>query len=240
MRKAIVVDDDPIARLDLSQMLEELGYSVDGVAADGFDAVEASRRVRPDVILMDVNMPVFDGLGAAESILSEKLAGCVVIVSGYSDRANIARAAQAGVSGWIVKPVEKKQLQPVLEIAQFGAARVESLRAENALLEKKLADQKMIDRAKALLAEQQDISEREAYRRLQVLSMEKRCTLAALAARVVESGSDKTTVNEAKAALMRRKGLSESAAYNSIVSTASARGVSPAVVAREILGVSRR
>lgn len=239
MRKAIVVDDEPITRLDLAQMLEELEYSVVGSVADGFDAVEICERMRPDVVLMDINMPVFDGLGAAEKILSDKLATCVVIISGYSDAGNIARAAHSGIAGWIVKPVEKQQLLPVLEIAFADSARVARLRDENEQLMQKLTDLKLIDRAKALLAEQRGISESEAYRQIQRVAMEKRSSLAAIAKRIVESDPERETVNKAKAALMHTKGLSESAAYKSLTAAAKSRGVELIVVAREVLSNAR-
>ena len=239
MRTVIVADDDPITRLDLTQMLEELDYQVVGAVADGFDAVELSRRMHPDVVLLDISMPVFDGLGAAEAIYSERLAGCVIIVSGYSDRANIARAAHAGVAGWIVKPVEKQQLLPVLEIAQADCARTGKLRQKCEQLEKKIEDIKCIDRAKALLAEQRGIREGEAYRQMQVRAMEKRCPLSAIAAHIVESGSDKKTIDEAKAALMRTKGLSEASAYRQLNSLAASKGVPLVDVARQVLAAVR-
>lgn len=235
MIKAIVVDDEPIIRLDLVQMLEELEITVVGSVADGFDAVELCRRTHPDVALMDINMPLFDGLGAAEQIISSHLAGCVIIVSGYSDRENIKRAAQAGAAGWIVKPVEKQQLLPVLEIALSGALRMTKLSEENARLEQKLADMKLIDRAKALLAEQRGVSEREAYRQIQVLAMEKRCPLVTIAKRIVENGSERETVNKAKEVLMRERGMSESAAYKSLTETASVQGITLVSAARDIL-----
>ncbi len=235
MRKAIVIDDEPITRLDLTQMLEELGYCVVGAGSDGFDAVDLCEKFRPDVVLMDINMPVFDGLGAAEKLVPEKLAGCVVIVSGYSDRANIARAAQAGVAGWIVKPVEKRQLLPVLEIALADADRTAKQQAELQQLQHKLADAKLIDRAKALLATQKSITESEAYRQMQLLAMEKRCPLSTIASRIVESGSDRETVNKAKAILMRQKSLNESAAYKTLTAMASQKGVPLAVLARQII-----
>lgn len=235
MLRAIVVDDEPITRLDLVQMLEELDCTVVGSVADGFDAVELCERTHPDVALMDVNMPLFDGLGAAEKIISCKLAGCVIIISGYSDRANITRAAQAGVAGWIVKPVEKQQLLPVLEIALADATRVTKLREENARLEQRLADLKLVDRAKALLADQRRITEKEAYRQIQMLAMEKRCPLTSIAKRIVESGSDRETVNKAKDVLMRDRGMSEPAAYKELTAMAGAKGVPLVSAARDIL-----
>ena len=239
MIKAVVVDDEPITRLDLVQMLEELDITVVGSVADGFDAVELCQRTRPDVVLMDINMPLFDGLGASEQIILNKFAGCVIIVSGYSDRANIKRAAQAGAAGWIVKPVEKQQLLPVLEIALSGALRLSKLTEENARLEQKLTDMKLIDRAKALLAEQRGISECEAYRQIQVLAMEKRCPLVTIAKRIVENGSERETVNRAKDVLMRERGISESEAYKMLTETASGQGVTLVSAARDILAKMR-
>lgn len=239
MRKVIVVDDEPITRLDLAQMLEELDFCVVGSVSDGFDAVELCQHTQPDVVLMDINMPVFDGLGAAEKIISENLASCVIIVSGYSDRANIARAAQMGVAGWIVKPVEKRQLLPVLEIALADARRAQSLQQECRQFEQKLTDLRLVDRAKALLSEQRGITESEAYRQMQVLAMEKRCSLAAIAKRIVESGSERETINKAKAILMQQKGLNESAAYKSLNSMAISKGVPLINIARELLADSR-
>ncbi|MEN6419948.1 MAG: ANTAR domain-containing protein [Clostridiaceae bacterium] len=235
MLRAIVVDDEPITRLDLAQMLEELDCTVVGSVADGFDAVDLCEHTHPDIALMDVNMPLFDGLGAAEKIISNKLAGCVIIISGYSDRANITRAAQAGVAGWIVKPVEKQQLLPVLEIALADATRVAKLREENTRLEQKLLDIKLVDRAKAILAEQRRITEKEAHRQIQMLAMEKRCSMIAIAKRIVESGSDRETVNKAKDQLMRERGMSEPAAYKTLTVMAEAKGVPLVSAARDIL-----
>ena len=235
MLKAIVVDDEPITRLDLVQMLEEMDITVVGSVADGFDGVDLCQNTHPDVVLMDINMPLFDGLSAAEKIISNKLAGCVIIISGYGDRANITRAAQAGVAGWIVKPVEKQQLLPVLEIALADAARVAKLHEENLRLEQKLNSMKLVDRAKALLAEQRQISEKEAYRQIQLLAMEKRCSLIVIAKHIVESGSDRETVNKAKEVLMHNRGLSESAAYKALSAMAEINGIPLVSAARSVL-----
>ena len=115
MRRVIIADDEPITRMDLSDMLTELGFQVVGEAADGFDAIELCRSLQPDVVLMDVKMPIFDGLSAAETILSEELAGCVVLLTAFSDRELVRRAGEAGVTGYLVKPVDAGQLRTVLE-----------------------------------------------------------------------------------------------------------------------------
>ncbi len=239
MRTAIIVDDEPIIRLDLSQMLEELDFSVLGAVSDGFDAVELCGRTHPDVVLMDVNMPVFDGLSATEKILSEHLSSCVVIVSGYSDRNTVARAAQLGVSGWLSKPVEKRQLLATLEIALSDAGRAAALQEKLNALQNKLDDMKHIDRAKSILAEQRGISETEAYRQMQRLAMEKRCTMSVIAARIVEGGSERETVNRAKALLMQKNSISETAAYKQLTASAAKSGIPLIDAAREILSEIR-
>lgn len=101
-RTIIVVDDEPIIRLDLCQMLEELGFAVTAEGADGFDAVELCRQKHPDIVLLDLEMPIFDGMTAAETIIGEGLAGCVVICTAFADEEFIQRAGRAGVAGYLV------------------------------------------------------------------------------------------------------------------------------------------
>ena len=130
MKRVIVVDDEPITRMDLRGMLGDLGFEVAGEAGDGFDAVEVCRRLQPDVVLMDVKMPVFDGINAAETILQQDLAGCVVLLTAYGDREIIDRASAAGVTGYIVKPVEERLLLPTIEVALAQSQRLRQSREE--------------------------------------------------------------------------------------------------------------
>lgn len=224
-RTAIVVDDEPITRLDLRQMLEEMEFSVVGDAADGFDAIELCRQHRPDVVLMDIKMPVFDGMTASETIIREDLCGCVVLLTAFRDRELIEQAGSIGVTGYLVKPVEERLLLPTLEVAMAQAARLREARREAGEMRQRMEEQKLIDRAKLLLARKEGISEGEAYRRLQKLSMEKRCPLAALARTVVAQQSGRETVNRAKERLMCRRGLSEPEAFRLISAAARERGL---------------
>ena len=134
MKRVIVVDDEPITRMDLRGMLGDLGFEVAGEAGDGFDAVEVCRRLQPDVVLMDVKMPVFDGINAAETILQQDLAGCVVLLTAYGDREIIDRASAAGVTGYIVKPVEERLLLPTIEVALAQSQRLRQSREEDQLV----------------------------------------------------------------------------------------------------------
>ena len=232
---AIVVDDEPITRLDLRQMLEEMSFSVLGDAADGFDAIELCRRHHPDVVLMDIRMPVFDGLTASETIISEDLAGCVVILTAFRDRELIEKANRIGVTGYLVKPVEERLLLPTLEVAMAQAQRLRDARRETAEMREKMEDQRVIDRAKALLAKKESIPEGEAYRRLQKLAMEKRATLAALARAVVAQESGREVIRRAKELLSRSDRLSEPEAYRAVTALAKERGIPPEEAAQLIL-----
>lgn len=234
-RTAIVVDDEPITRIDLRQMLTEMGFSVVGDAADGFDAIELCRRCHPDVVLMDIKMPVFDGMTASETIIREELCGCVVILTAFQDRELIERAGRIGVTGYLVKPVEERLLLPTLEVAMAQAARLREARREAGEMKRRMEEQKIIDRAKVLLAKSEGIGEGEAYRRLQKMAMEKRCTLAALCQAVVSQQSGREAVRRAKEQLMRRRGLSEPEAYRTVAQAAKERGIPLEEAARALL-----
>jgi len=235
-RTAIVVDDEPITRIDLRQMLEEMGFAVVGDAADGFDAIELCRRCRPDVALMDIKMPVFDGMTASETIIREDLCGCVVILTAFQDREVIERAGRIGVTGYLVKPVEERLLLPTLEVAMAQAARLRQARQEAGEMKRRMEEQKTIERAKILLAQKEGISEGEAYRRLQKLAMEKRRPLASLAQAVVDQQSGREAVRRAKELLMEGRGLSEPEAYREVSRLAKEQGVSLEEAARGLTG----
>lgn len=231
----VVVDDEPITRLDLRQMLEEMGFEVPGDAADGFDAIELCRKHHPDLVLMDIKMPVFDGMTAAQTIIDEDLAGCVVLLTAFRDRELIERANRIGVTGYLVKPVEERLLMPTLEVAMAQAARLREAQRQAGEMERRMEEQKTIDRAKALLASKEGIGEGEAYRRIQQLAMEKRCSLAAMAQAVLAQQNGRETVIKAKELLMRQKRISEVQAYRIVVRLAESEGVSLETAALELL-----
>lgn len=234
-KSAVIVDDEPIIRLDLCQMLEGLGFIIKGSASDGFDAIELCRQAKPDIVLMDVKMPVFDGLTAAEVILSEELAGCVILLTAYSDKELIQRAGQIGVTGYLVKPVEERLLIPTIEVALAQGERIRLARNENKLLKKQLEDNKIIERAKALFATQNGVSEAQAHKELQRMSMEKRQPLTSIAQAVLAQGDSRQLVNRAKLLLVEREGLSEEAAYKKIQELAGKDGSGLEIAARSLI-----
>lgn len=186
MRTVAVVDDEPVTRMDICGMLEEIGFSVAGQASDGFDAIELCRRTRPDVVLMDMRMPVFDGLTAAETICREELAGCVIMLTAFSDKDAVARAAAAGVTGYLVKPIDPNKLLPTIEVACAQAERLRESRKRAEDAERKMREDRFIHKAQKIFANSQGCSETEAYAMMRKMAMNKRTPIFSIAQAIVE------------------------------------------------------
>ena len=167
-------------------MIKDLGYEVAFEACDGFDAVAGCRSRRPDVVLMDVKMPVFDGLSAAEIILKEDLAGSVILLTAFSDEEIVKKAGEIGVSGYLVKPVEQRLLRPAIEVAMAQSARLRESRWETEAARRKLEESKLIARAQSVYAKKEGVSESEAYQTLRKTAMDKRLPLAIIAKAYLE------------------------------------------------------
>ena len=232
---ALIVDDEPIIRMDLADQLREVGIQVVAEAGDGFDAVDLARRHRPDVVLMDISMPVFDGLTAAGQIMSEKLAGTVIMITSFCDNEFIERAKQIGVGGYLVKPILSKSLLPAIEIALAQSRRVEEAKQREEEARKQVEDQKVISRARSILIEKQGMTEKEAMSFLQRESMKKRVSLVNYSRRVIAANTDDAILLEAKRKLMRQYGISDRAAYKRIRSAAEASGCTLREMAAKIL-----
>lgn len=233
-RTIVLADDEPIIRLDIRKCLEEQGYQVCAEASDGFDAVEACRSTHPDAALIDLKMPVFDGLYATEAIIQERLAGCVVIMTAYADSSFEQSAACAGAAGYLVKPVHPGQLGPAIEIACSQGEILRREHAEKERLQKKLEDNRLIDRAVTLFAGAQGIPEQEARRRIQKTAMDKRCPAVEIARGLIRRYDTRDDILVVKQWLMRQKGMSEAAAYRWLCRTAKAGGQTPEEAARQI------
>jgi len=234
MYRVVVVDDEPITRMDIAGMLTELELQVVGEAGDGFDAIEVCRKQKPDVVLLDVRMPVFDGFSAAETIIQEELAGCVILLTAYSDRDSIERAKQTGVMGYLVKPVEQRLLLPTIEVAVAQGERLRRSREETEKSRQELSDSRLIQRAQMVLARQERISESEAYQLLRQLSMDKRVPMAVLAQALLEQESGRDDVSYVRRKLVKEKGLTDAAAFKKINDRAKELGCSRELAAKKL------
>lgn len=218
--RVVVVDDEPIMRMDLIGMLGDLGIEVAGEGGDGFDAVELCRMYHPDVVLMDVKMPVFDGLTASEKILQEDLACCIVLLTAFNDREIIDRAKQAGITGYLVKPVGERLLLPTIEVALAQSERLRKSRMEIALARRQLSDTRMIQQAKGILARRENITESEAYQMLRQMAMNKRVQVSVLAQTLIDQEQRSGDVAFVKERLMREEHMTEDAAFKKILEQA--------------------
>lgn len=185
MHTVVVVDDEPITRMDVTGMLLELGYDVVGEAADGFDAVSLCQSKHPDVVLMDVNMPIFDGLTASDIIITENLAGCVVLLTAFNDDEIIDKASKIGVTGYLVKPVEQRRIKPAIEVALAQSEKLRTSKKETEKAQKQLEDSRLVARAQAIIAKKEKCTESEAYAMLRSMAMDKRVSMAVLAKAVL-------------------------------------------------------
>lgn len=182
--RVLIADDEPIIRLDLRQMLESLGYEVVGEAGDGQAAVELARELKPDVCILDVKMPVMDGIEAVDIITDENIAPTILLTA-YSDKELIDRARAAGVFAYLVKPFKPSDLSPSIEVARARFEQNVLLTKEVTNLSQRLEARKAIDRAKGILMDSHNLGEAEAYRRIQVQSMNLRKTMQEVAEAII-------------------------------------------------------
>jgi response regulator NasT len=182
----LVAEDEAIIRLDLKEMLEEEGMVVVAEAADGDAAIRSAREHKPDLVIMDIKMPGTDGLTAAETISSEGL-GAVLILTAFSQRDLIQRAAEAGAMGYLVKPFQKADLLPAIEIALSRYAELSAVKQESQGLAEQLESRKVIDRAKGKLIDRHSMTEAEAFRHIQKRAMDERRSMRVVAQDVLDS-----------------------------------------------------
>ena len=184
----LVAEDEALIRMDLVELLGECGYQVIGQASDGQAAVDLTRELRPDVVFMDVAMPRRDGLSAAEEIIADGLAP-VVMVTAFSQRETIQRASAAGVLGYLVKPFGRADLSPAIEVAVARWEQMRELQEQVTGLRERQEAREVVDRAKRRLEERLGLSEPEAFAWLRRAAMDRRVTLAEVAAAVVSETS---------------------------------------------------
>ncbi|HET6497935.1 MAG TPA: response regulator [Coriobacteriia bacterium] len=181
--RVIIAEDEALIRMDLREMLLEEGHEVVGEAGDGASVVAMVRRLSPDVVFMDIEMPGMDGLDAARIISAEHLAP-VVVVTAFSQEAYVERACEAGAMAYLVKPFAKADIVPAMHVAVSRFAESRQLAEEVEDLKERLSTRVLVDRAKAALMER-GMSEPDAFRRLQKAAMDRRLTLRQVAEAVL-------------------------------------------------------
>ena len=178
--RIVIADDEPLIRIDLRENLESLGYEVVGEAADGKNAVELARKLRPDIVIMDIKMPEMTGI-AALRVLTEENVAPVLLLTAYGEGDLVQQASDAGAVAYLVKPYRQSDLQPHIEVALARFNELRALRTELNDVREALGVRKLVERAKGLLMETQGLKEAEAFRRIQKLSMDTRKSMKEVA-----------------------------------------------------------
>lgn len=182
--RVIIADDESLIRMDLREMLTNLGYLVVGEAGDGRSAVNLARELRPDIVVMDIKMPDMDGIEAAEVLTAERIAP-VLLLSAYSQQELVQRARQAGVAGYLVKPFRESDLAPAIEVVLARFSEFRAMEREVNSLQDALETRKLVERAKGILMDTQGLNESEAFRRIQKMSMNNRKPMCAVAEAII-------------------------------------------------------
>ncbi|WGX94614.1 response regulator [Nocardioides sp. L-11A] len=186
-RTVVIAEDETLIRMDLAEMLAEEGYDVVGQAGDGQKAIELAEELRPDLVILDVKMPVLDGIAAAEAIAGRRIAP-VVMLTAFSQRDLVERAREAGAMSYLVKPFSQSDLVPAIEMAVSRFAEIRQLESEVSDLTERLETRKAVDRAKGVLQEQLSLSEAEAFRWIQKTAMDLRMSMREVADGIVTHG----------------------------------------------------
>jgi two-component system, response regulator PdtaR len=183
-RRVLVAEDEALIRLDLVEMLKEGGYDVVGEAGDGETAVNLATELRPDLVIMDIKMPVMDGIEAARRIAEARIAP-VVILTAFSQRDLVERARDAGAMAYLVKPFNKGDLVPAIEVAASRYTELSALEKEVGDLQQRLETRKRVERAKGVLMTAHGMSEPAAFRWIQRTAMDRRVTMRDVADRIL-------------------------------------------------------
>jgi response regulator NasT len=187
--RVLIAEDDPLIALGLAERLRSLGHEPVGPACDGEQAIELAKTSSPDLYLFDIEMPNVDGLEAARQLTADGFRRPVVVVTGVDDPSLIERSIASGVSAYLTKPVDSRELGAALQLAAARHAEFQALESEVDRAQQALEDRKLVERAKGLLMTALNLSEQDAFRRLQLTARERNLRLADVAGRIVEQQS---------------------------------------------------
>ncbi|TCB98008.1 response regulator [Micromonospora zingiberis] len=183
-RRVLIAEDEALIRLDLAEMLAEEGYEVVGEAGDGETAVRLAEELKPDLVILDIKMPIMDGLAAAERIAGARIAP-VIILTAFSQRDLVERARAAGAMAYLVKPFQKSDLVPAVEIALSRYSEIAALESEVAGLTDRLEVRKTVERAKGALMTTYNMTEPQAFKWIQRTAMDHRMTMKEVSERIL-------------------------------------------------------
>ncbi|MEK9599469.1 MAG: response regulator [Pontimonas sp.] len=190
-KRVIVAEDESLIRIDVVETLRDNGFEVIAEAADGEKAVALAEELKPDLVVMDVKMPLMDGISAAEILTKKKIAP-VVLLTAFSQRELVERASEAGALAYVVKPFTPNDLIPAIDIALGRYAQIQALEEEVADMAERLETRKVLDRAKGILNNTMGLTEPEAFRWIQKASMDRRLTMKEVAQTVIDQLAEKS------------------------------------------------
>lgn len=182
----VIADDEPILRMDLREMLEDQGYEVVGEASDGFDAIEICRKMHPDLVFLDIKMPIVGGLEAAKAINEGHFADAIIMLTAFTSMSYVEQAKQDGVLGYLVKPISESNLMPAIEIALRRSQEIKQLNQQIQKVENRLKHRIQIERAKGYLMDKRKCSENKAYHIIRQLSREKNVPMERVASVILQ------------------------------------------------------
>ena len=188
--RILIVDDESIIRIDLRERLTQMGHEVVGEAWSGEEAIIRAHELKPDLIFLDIKMPGMDGLEAL-AYINEQGARPVIILTAFSDRTFIEKAAELGAAAYIMKPFEEHQILPAIHLAVSHFEELQSLRAENESLKETVEVSRLVNKAKTLLAEHEGLTENQAFRKIQKMSMDRNKKMKDVANAVILVYSDR-------------------------------------------------
>jgi len=188
--RVVVAEDESLIRIDIVEILRDNGFDVVGEAADGEKAVSLAEELKPDLVVMDVKMPLLDGISAAEIISKKKIAP-VVLLTAFSQRELVERAAEAGALAYVVKPFTPNDLIPAIDIAMTRYQQITALEDEISDLAERLETRKILDRAKGILNDTMGLTEPESFRWIQKASMDRRLSMREVAQTVIDQLADR-------------------------------------------------
>ncbi len=195
-KKIVIAEDEPITRMDIREMLEAANYDVVGEASDGFDAIEMCKKYLPNIVIMDIKMPLLDGINASKIIIQEGLADGIILLTAYSDANFVEKAKMAGVIGYLVKPLDNKSLIPAVEVAMAKSLELKETKEILKKTQKKLEGRKLTEKAKGILMEQEGITEEEAFSVIRSLSMKKRVSIEEISKIIIMGKGDVIDYND--------------------------------------------